>query len=182
MRALLGSIFVIAALAGTARAGGEQGFLEFDGTLIKPTGEDGTVSDSIGYGAELRMLDNREVLTLGIGGFYGIGQEDGGKTMRDVYDFHFNIGIKPEGTRDSMLIPFMEIGLNVLAVTTREPKGDIVGGTTLGLNARAGFMGHIGDKWLYRASASYLGAIVPGTGDDLGGVVLQVGVGRILFD
>jgi hypothetical protein len=63
LRALLSSIAITGMLAGTAHAGGEQGFLVLDSTLLKPIGEDGQVSNSLGYGAEFRMLDNREVLT-----------------------------------------------------------------------------------------------------------------------
>jgi hypothetical protein len=37
------------------------------------------------------------------------------------------------------------------------------------------------ESWIFRASGSYLGAIVPGTGDDLGGLVLQAGIGK-MFD
>jgi len=171
-----------ALLATEARAGGEQGFLVIDSTLVKPLGENGRVSNSLGYGGEFRMLDNREVLTLSVGGFVALGQHEDGKTLRDIYDFHFNVAFKPERTRHSMFIPFLGVGLNVLGMETREDKGDPLRGTTLGLNARAGFLGHIGDDWLWRVSASYLGAIVPGTGDDLGGLVLQVGFGRAIFD
>jgi hypothetical protein len=182
MRRAAGSIVALALAAGTAHAGGEAGFLVVDSTIVKPIGEEGRVSNSLGYGAELRMLDQREVLTMSIGGYFAIGEQDGGKTMRDLYDFHFDIGLKPERTQGDMVIPFLTIGLDVLAMTTREPKGEVLRGTTLGLNATAGLMGHIGDKWLYRANVAYLGAIVPGTGDDLGGVVLQVGIGRAIFD
>lgn len=182
LRALLCSIAITGLVAGTAHADGEMGFLVIDSTLVKPIGEDGKVSNSLGYGAEFRLLDNREVITMSIGGYYALGQLDGDKTMRDIYDFHFNIGVKPERTKNDLLIPFLTIGLDVLAMTTREPKGDELRGTTLGLNASGGVMGYLGDKWLYRASVSYLGAIVPGTGDDLGGVVLQLGIGRAIFD
>jgi len=182
LRALLCSIAITGLLGGTAHAGGEMGFLVVDSTMLKPIGEDGEVSNSLGYGAELRMMDTREVLTMSIGGYYALGQLDGEKTMRDVYDFHVNIGVKPEHTSGDMLIPYLTIGLDVLAMTTRIPKGDEYKGTTLGLNASGGVMGHLGDTWLYRASVSYLGAVVPGTGDDLGGVVLQVGFGRAIFE
>lgn len=169
--------------AAPARAGGEKGFVVIDSTLVKPLGEDGRVSNSHGYGGEFRMIDDREMLTMSIGGFVALGQNEDGKTLRDIYDFHFNVGLKPERTKKSLLIPYLSLGLNVLGMETRDEKGsNPLRGTTMGLNARAGFMGHIGGDWLYRVSASYLGAIVPGTGDDLGGLVLQVGVGKVILD
>jgi hypothetical protein len=162
-----------------AHAGGDVGVV-VDGTMIKPLGEQGAVSNSLGYGAEIRMMPNRECFTASIGGFFALGQPEGEKTMRDIYDFHFNIGLKPERTRDSKLIPFVTIGLNVLYMTTHEPNDMSYRGTTLGLNARAGVMGHMTESWIFRVSGSYLGAIVPGTGDDLGGLVLQAGIGKML--
>ena len=76
----------------------------------------------------------------------------------------------------------VELELDVLYMTTRVPDGDSARGTTLGLNAQAGFMGFLGKTWVYRVSGSYLGAIVPGTGDDLGGLVLQAGIGKFFDD
>lgn len=173
-------VLALGLLASTAHAGDDVGVV-VDGTMIKPLGEEGRVSNSHGYGAEIRMLPNRECFTASIGGFFALGQPDGQKTMRDIYDFHFNIGLKTERSRDSRLIPFVTIGLNVLYMTTHEPDDRKLRGTTLGLNARAGFMGHLTEHWIYRVSGSYLGAIVPGTGDDLGGLVLQAGIGK-MFD
>ena len=72
------------------------------------------------------------------------------------------------------------LGLDVLSITTRT-KTETMRGTTLGISAQAGFMGRIGDRLMYRASATYIGAIVPGTGDALDGLVFQVGLGW-LFD
>jgi hypothetical protein len=179
------TIFAASALAlgmaaSTARAGDDVGVV-VDATMIKPLGEEGRVSNSLGYGAEIRMMPHRECFTASIGGFFGLGQPEGEKTMRDIYDFHFNIGLKTERSRDSRLIPFVSIGLNVLYMTTHEPDDRKLRGTTLGLNARAGVMGHLTERWIYRVSGSYLGAIVPGTGDDLGGLVLQAGIGK-MFD
>ena len=151
-----------------------------DSTLLQSLGDRDHISDSAGAGVELRFLPHREMITGSIGGFAAIGQPDGGKTQRDVYDFHFSVGMKPERTRGKILIPFAALGLDVLSITTRD-KTQTLRGTTLGISAQAGIMGRIGDRMVYRASASYLGAIVPGTGDELGGLVLQVGLGW-LFD
>jgi len=183
LRALALALAATALAAAPARAGGEQGYLMIDSTLVKPLGERGRVSNSMGYGGEVRMLDNRDMLTVSLGGFVALGQREDGKNLRDIYDLHLNVGFKPEGTKRSLLIPFLSIGINVLGMETRDEKGtNPLRGTTMGMNARAGIMGHLGDEWLYRVSASYLGAIVPGTGDDLGGLVLQVGVGKAIFD
>jgi hypothetical protein len=174
--------FVLAGLsAGDARADEDVGMV-IDATMIKPLGEDGQVTNSSGFGGELRMLPHRDCFTMSIGGFFGLGLQEEGRTARDIYDFHFNAGLKSERSRGKHLIPFVSVGLNVLFMTTHEPAGGEYRGTTLGLNARAGLMGYLSERWVYRASASYLGAIVPGTGDDLGGLVLQVGVGKLFGD
>ncbi len=177
--AIATALVITAAAAGRAHAGGPEGYMVVDSSVLLPQDD---VADSVGYGFELRMVDRRSPLTMAVGGFAAIGQADGKKAMRDVYDLHYNVGVKPERTRGKMLIPYLSVGMNFLGVTTREPAGQTYRGTTIGLNAQAGVMGHLGDKWLYRASATYLGAIVPGTGDDLGGVVLSIGVGRRLFE
>ena len=72
--------------------------------------------------------------------------------------------------------------INFAAATSSFSKGETLRGTTLGVNAHAGLMGKVTGQWVYRASATYLGAIVPGTGDDLGGLVLQFGLGRTFGD
>lgn len=170
----------IAALASPARAGDEVA-LVVDGTMIEPLAEDGRVSTSLGHGAEIRFMPRRDPFTISIGGYYALGQADGGKTMRDIYDFHFNFGFKPEHRRPKLLVPYLSVGLDVLHMTTRIPDEATHRGITLGLNAQAGFLGYVSKRWIYRVSGSYLGAIVPGTGDDLGGLVLQAGLGRV-FD
>jgi len=43
-------------------------------------------------------------------------------------------------------------------------------------------MGYLTDRWIYRVNGAYLGAIVPGTGDDLGGLVLQAGISKLFGD
>jgi hypothetical protein len=164
---------------GEARAD-DAAAIVIDSTLFQSPADRDRIADSAGGGVELRFLPDDEMMTGSIGGFAAIGQRDGGKTQRDVYDFHFSIGIKPEDTDDKMAIPFAALGLNVLSITTRT-KTETMRGTTLGISAQAGVMGHIGDRLIYRASATYLGAIVPGSGDALGGLALQVGLGWV-FD
>lgn len=171
----------VAMLAGEARA--DDGFaMMVDATMIKPLGEDGTVTNSQGAGAEIRMLPKREPMTMSIGGYYALGQPSMPKTERDLYDFHVNVGFKPEHSKRSKLIPFLSIGLDVLFMNTRLPDGASYRGTTLGINAAAGLMGYLTDRWIYRVNGAYLGAIVPGTGDDLGGLVLQAGIGKLFGD
>jgi hypothetical protein len=165
----------------------EAAALIIDATVIQPLGEEGRVSESDGLGGELRFMPDDECLTMSIGGYGAIGQPNGDKTMRDIYDFHFNVGLKRERTREAHLIPYATLGLDVLYMATHEPDGEgaamrTLRGTTLGVNAQLGFLGHIGSGFVYRASASYLGAVVPGTGDDLGGLVLQIGIGKLMGD
>lgn len=173
--ALIGAL----STAGDARAD-DAAAIVVDTTLLQSPADRDTIADSAGAGVELRFLPDDEMMTGSIGGFAAIGQRDGGKTRRDVYDFHFSIGMKPEDTEGKVAIPFAALGLNVLSITTRT-KTETMRGTTLGISAQAGVMGHIGDRLVYRASATYLGAIVPGSGDALGGLALQVGLGWV-FD
>jgi hypothetical protein len=100
---------------------------------------------------------------------------------RDIFDLHIMAGMTP-ASRSAAVSPYAGVGLDVLSITTRDhDKGVTVRGTTLGVSAQAGVLGRVADKGLIKASASYLGAIVPGTGDDLGGLVLQLAVG-MAFD
>jgi len=179
LAALILSAALTCSLSGRAIAGGEETAIVVDGTMIEPLAEEGRVSTSLGHGAEIRFMPHREAVTISLGGYYALGQPDGGKTMRDIYDFHFNVGYKLERSRGKLLVPYLSVGLDVLHMTTRVPDEGTYRGITLGLNAQAGFLGHISKSWVYRVSGSYLGAIVPGTGDDLGGVVLQAGLGKI---
>ena len=176
---LAAATMLLATLFAPAHAGDPESALVVDTTMIEPLAEEGRVATSLGYGAEIRIMPNRELITGSIGGYYALGQADGGKTMRDIFDFHFNIGIKRERSKGKGLIPFMTFGLDVIHMTTRVVDGDTHRGVTLGINAQAGVLGYLSKRWVYRASATYLGAIVPGTGDDLGGLVLQAGIGRM---
>ena len=172
---------LLTAVTGTAVAGGDVGMM-VDANIVKATGENGLVTNSLGYGGEIRMMPHREPVTVSIGGFYSLGERQAGKVARDLYDFHVNVGFKSERSRGAHLIPFATLGLDVLFVTSHQPDGMTHRGTTLGVNASAGVLGHLTDTWVYRVNASYLGAIVPGTGDDLGGLVMQVGFGKLIGD
>jgi len=178
--AAIATLLVSAPLA--AAHADDETILVVDGTLIEPLAEDGRVATSIGNGAEIRFLPGRDAITGSIGGYFALGKADGQKTMRDIYDFHVNIGYKRERSRGKQFIPFLSLGLDVLHMTTRVVDGPTLRGITLGINAQLGVMGYLSKRWVYRVSGAYLGAIVPGTGDDLGGLVLQAGLGRSIGD
>jgi len=125
-----------------------------------------------GAGVELRFAPDDEAITGSIGGFAAVG-ERGDVMRRDVLDVHFQFGIKAKKTA---IAPYVGLGLDVLHVTTHV-DAMTYRGTTLGISAQVGLLGRIGEHTVFRATAGYMGAIVPGTGDDLGAVVLQLGVG-----
>ncbi len=172
-------LLVLAGAAAPAAAGDEGAALVVQGTMMTPVGEQGRVADSYGWGGEVRIVPD-EPMTMSFGGYAVVGQPDGGKQMRDVYSFVWDIGWQPGGLKPFR--PFLGVGLDVLWVTSRVPGADDLRGTTLGLHARTGVIHAISKRWLVQVSASYLGAIVPGTGDDLGGLVLQAGIGKTFED
>jgi hypothetical protein len=183
---LLGGALLVTAGGVREAHADDAAALIIDATVIQPLGEKGRVSESDGLGAELRFMPEDECMTVSIGGYGALGQPNLDKTLRDIYDFHVNVGVKKEHDRDSHLVPYATLGLDVLYMATHEPQGEgemlTLKGTTLGVNAQVGFLGNIAGGFVYRASASYLGAVVPGTGDDLGGLVLQIGIGKIMGD
>jgi hypothetical protein len=140
--------------------------------------KDGVHAGATGVGIELRFVPDDECMTGSIGGFAAIGDE-GAPMRRDVLDVHFQVGFKPE--RPGKIAPYIGVGLDVLHVTTHQMDRSLRG-TTLGISAQAGVLGPIGDTLVYRATVGYMGAIVPGTGDDLGGLMLQVGLGFKIDD
>ncbi len=177
MRAIL-VMMILATTASVAAA--DESVIEIDGALVSPLMKKGTVSDSVGNGAEMRVLFNGDPMTLMVGGFYAIGRPDGDKGQRDVYDFHFDFGYEAKRARGAAFLPFLAVGLDVLNMTSR-PAATMTGptfrGTTIGFNARLGVQGFFAKSWFYTVNATWLGAIVPGTGDDFGSVVLQAGIG-----
>lgn len=158
-----------------AAADAESAALLVDATQIMP--KSGVHSGAVGPGVELRFVPDDEPVTMSIGGFAAVG-ERGASLRRDVLDVHFQIGFKPERMK---IAPYASLGLDVLHITTHEMDTSYRG-TTLGLSAQAGLLGTIGDHAVLRATVGYLGAIVPGSGDDLGGLVLQAGVGWMMDD
>jgi hypothetical protein len=175
--ALLAPIVLVAA-ATPAHADDDEIALIIDATMLYP--RDGFAASS-GIGAEMRFVDDDEPFTMSIGGFAAVGQQDEGGLGRDVFDIHFQAAAKLGGKNRRALVPYAGLGFDVLHVTTHL-RDVTVRGTTLGISAVGGFMGTVGDRVMWRATAGYLGAIVPGTGDDLGGIVFQVGIGARLDD
>lgn len=172
-------ILVLApAVAPAIASADEETALIIDVTHLTP--RQGLHAGASGLGAELRFLSDHECMTGSFGAFAAFG-EQGTDVRQDVLDVHMQVGVKPEHAEH--FIPYLGLGLDVLHVTTHETAPSMsFRGTTLGISAVAGFMGHATDKLVYRATVGYLGAIVPGTGDDLGGVMLQIGLGYMIDD
>lgn len=175
----LAGLAVIAGGVGSARADDGLALLATGGWMV-PRGD---VGESYGGGAEARMID--DVLTVGFGASALVGRTPAAR-RRDVMDVYLNVGVRL-CERCRALAPYTALGLDVLHVTTSDPARS-VRGSTLGLSGHVGLMGRLGGDgdrdrgaWMWRASASYLGAIVPGTGEDLGGVTLSVAIGKHVF-
>lgn len=176
MRTTISLAVLLAAAAGTAHADDDLALMA-TGAWMMPRGD---IGESYGGGAEARMADDH--LTIGFGARALVGRAPAAR-RRDVMDVDFNVGLRMCERCDS-ISPYLGIGLDILHITTHEPTRS-VRGSTLGLSGHAGLMGRIGDDddgWVWRASAQYLGAIVPGTGEDLGGVTLSIAVGKTIMD
>src|SRR5688572_23626267 len=157
------AIALLLVILGSTAHADEGASLVVQGTMLAPIGEKGRVSDSYGWGAEIRVVPD-DPITMSFGGYAVIGRPDGGKEMRDVYSFAYDVAWQPG--RSSSLRPFLGCGLDILWVNTRFPDSDdALRGTTLGLHARAGVIHPLSKRWHMQVTASYLGAIVPGTGD-----------------
>jgi hypothetical protein len=176
MRTRILIVTTAALLAPTPAFADDEGGIIIDATHI--VAREGVHAGGSGIGAELRFFDGHECFTGSIGGFATVGAE-GGPSRQDILDVHFQAGVKPE--RAERIAPYLSLGLDVLHVTTHRAGMDMRG-TTVGVSAQGGVMGKIGDRGVFRATAGYLGAIVPGTGDDLGAWVLQLGVGLMMDD
>jgi hypothetical protein len=178
MRPLLLAIAIVAAGSGAAFA--DPTGLLVNGTLVKPIGGEGRVSESSGAGGEILLLPTSSWLVQ-IGGYGVLGRPAAGAVARDIFDLHLQLGMTT-AARDAALAPYACLGLDVLSITTRgQEKGESGRGTTLGVSAQAGLLARFGGRGLLKVSGTYLGAIVPGTGDDLGGLVLQLAAG-LAFD
>jgi hypothetical protein len=177
------AVLALALAAGAPPARADDAALMANATLVKPLGGEGRVTESRGAGGEIVMLPSDMIIQ--IGGYGVIGQHAPGKTARDLYDLHILVGLRT-GERNAALSGYGALGLDVLSMTTRLPEEEaprdrVRRGTTLGISAQLGALGRIAERGLYRVSASYLGAIVPGTGDDLGGLVLQLALGARFY-
>jgi hypothetical protein len=178
LRTLLAAILVLACASRAALA--DPTALLVNGTVVKPVGAEGRVSQSSGAGGDILLLPTSSWLVQ-IGGYGVFGKPATGVEARDIFDLHLQVGMTPAG-RSASVSPYACVGIDVLSITTRDhDKGETERGTTLGVSAQVGVLGRIGDRGLVKASGSYLGAIVPGTGDDLGGLVLQLAAG-LAFD
>lgn len=172
------ALVTVGATAGAAVADEDLALLA-TGAWMMPRGN---VGESYGGGAEARLSDDH--LTIGFGARALVGRAPA-ERRRDVMDVDFNVGLRLCDDCES-ITPWLGIGLDVLHITTHEPMRS-VRGSTLGLSGHAGLMGRLGDDdgdggWIWRASAQYLGAIVPGTGEDLGGITLSIAVGKRIMD
>lgn len=176
----LAVVLAVAGLASPAAAKGDSAMI-LHTALVKPIKDTDRYSESMGAGADIRWIPRREWMTMSFGGFASIGRATPSLTARDFYDFHFNLGVKSVSKREAGIIPYATLGLDVLAMTIHE-KSRTVTGTTLGINADIGFMGYLSKRVVYRASVTYLGAITPGTGEDLGSLVFNLGVGYVFED
>jgi hypothetical protein len=178
MRTFLLTALLLAAGGGPALA--DPAGLLVNGTLVKPVGGEGRIAQSAGAGGDILLLPTSSWLVQ-IGGYGVFGQSAPAVEARDIFDLHVLVGMTP-ASREATLAPYGAVGLDVLSITTRDhEKGKTARGTTLGVSAQAGVLGRIDERGLIKASGSYLGAIVPGTGDDLGGLVFQLAAG-MAFD
>jgi len=121
----------------------------------------------------------RNPLYLGLGAFVGFSNGTNADTRRDLYGVRVSSGLGSALTK--WLVPFATIGLDALFVATDLPNGSHHRGPTLGIDVRAGILGTFGSSFMYSISASYLGAVAPGTGDNAGGLLLGVGLGWRLW-
>lgn len=180
---ILGLLFATSLLVVTttdARAD-VDGVLTFDGIHVASTNGE-LLNDSRGMGVAMRVLGKREPFNMEVGAFGAIGLSDGQRAMRDIYDVHVNFGLNPPTKKRRFMVPFVSVGINFLYLSTRTPDGTSASGMTMGMNAKGGIFGHITDDWIYTANVSYIGAVVPGTGEGLDGMVFQVGLGKRIFD
>jgi hypothetical protein len=163
-------------LAPTPAFADDEGAIIVDATHIMP--RSGVHAGGNGVGAEMRFFEGHECMTGSIGAFATVGAE-GGPSRQDLLDVHFQVGMKPG--KSEHFAPYLGLGLDVLHVTTHTMDRDLRG-STLGVSAQAGVLGKLTERMVFRATAGYLGAIVPGTGDDLGAWVLQLGIGFMMDD
>lgn len=162
------------ALTATPAAADDELSLLATGAYLLPRGD---LGEAVGGGAEARITD--EQLTVGFGATALVGRTPSAR-RRDLMDVRVDLGLVL-CERCTSIAPYAALGLDILHVTTHEPTRSLRG-STLGLSAHAGLLGRFAEDWTWRAGASYLGAIVPGTGEDLGGITLSLAVGKQIMD
>lgn len=104
---------------------------------------------------------------------HGLGSDS--DTRRDLYGLRASIGLG-KGPTD-WFIPFGAVGLDAMIVDTAFVDGTHALGPTIGADVRVGVLGMLGDRLIYAVSASYLGAVAPGAGDNAGGLMLEMSLG-----
>jgi len=168
----------IAVAAGPAGADDKAFGLVLSGTWLGTTRS--TVTPSAGVGAECLMLGFEESRPRPwffiVGGFVVAPlDQDDARPQRDAIDVHGRLGARL--TFRPWMQPYAAAGLDALYVGTHGDMGPFKRGTTLGVSFTGGVLGRLGDHLLYTATVGYLGAIVPGTGDELDGLIVQLGLG-----
>lgn len=174
IRFFLTALIVLTTGAAVAHADDDMSLLVTGGYMAPRGG----IAEAAGGGAELRLHDDH--LTVGLGATALVGRAPATR-RRDLMDVRADIGLRL-CERCEHVTPYVGIGLDVLHVTTHEGTRSFRG-STLGLSGHVGLLGEMDDgKWTWRMGVSYLGAIVPGSGEDLGGVTLSVGFGKQIMD
>jgi hypothetical protein len=117
---------------------------------------------------------------FGVGAFATHSTGTDADTRRDLYGLSVSIGLG-KGPTD-WFIPFCDVGLDARVVNTISADSVSADGVhhlgpTIGADVRVGVLGLVGDRLMYAVSASYLGAVAPGTGDNAGGLLLQASIG-----
>jgi hypothetical protein len=113
--------------------------------------------------------------------YFGVGavgaRSDGtpDTTRRDLYGLHASAGLAVQPAR--WFIPFLTMGIDALYVDTELARGARARGITLGADARGGVLGYVGAHGIYAVTASYLGAVTPGIGDNAGGLCVTAAIG-----
>jgi hypothetical protein len=119
-------------------------------------------------------------LYLGLGAFVTKSRGDATMARRDLYGMRATFGAGFGWT--PWLLGYAALDLDAMVVTTDLPGGGHHAGPTLGADVRVGIEGQLGSRTLYSIGVAYLGAVAPGTGDNAGGLQLEVALGWRLLD
>jgi hypothetical protein len=180
-------VFVVVAASSPALAGDGNAGMFVHATDLRPRNG---VAEGIGAGVDLaftpwsgtKYMDcpagciagPYEPVYFGAGAFatHTIGSDT--ETRRDLYGLRAAIGLG-WGPKD-YVIPFGTVGLDALVVNTNMSDGTHHLGPTIGADVRVGVLGMFGG-FMYAVSAAYLGAVAPGTGDNAGGLLVEIAGG-----